>query len=115
MNKELTEESSETVEVSNVLKVIQDRFSCRAFLKEDIPLGVVIGLLLQARLAPSGGNLQPWKCYVLIGEDKSRFEDFIQKKIQEGNLFKEEPEYQVYPPDLKDPYKRRRFECGRDL
>ena len=27
----------------------------------------------------------------------------------------EEPEYHVYPPGLKEPYRSRRFKCGEDL
>ena len=48
-----------------VSEAIAARRSVRAF--KDIPVsrGVIEPLLERAKWAPSGGNLQPWKVYVL--------------------------------------------------
>ena len=37
----------------------------------------------------------------------------VQQNMQEGNL--NGTEYNVYPPDIKDPYRTRRRECGKGM
>jgi nitroreductase len=48
-----------------LLKVITDRRSIRRFKKDTVPDGMIRELLNAARLAPSGGNCQPWR-FVII-------------------------------------------------
>lgn len=45
--------------------VIQHRFSCRTFEQDDIPYKKVEQVLEAGRLAPSAGNLQPWRFIVI--------------------------------------------------
>jgi nitroreductase len=61
------------------------------------------------RPPPSGGNLQPWRVYALAGEPLAQF-----KAIVAGARM-EEPEYEVYPANLWDPFRTRRYQCGEDL
>jgi len=49
----------------NVTKAVLNRKSIRAFLNEPIEDSLIKSLLEIAARAPSGGNLQPWKIYIL--------------------------------------------------
>ena len=98
----------------NVSDAVARRFSARAFLDRPVDPDLVRRILDRARQAPSGGNLQPWHVYVVSG---GRFKDLIARV---GKRAMETPrgepmEYHVYPPDLGEPYRSRRFKCGEDL
>jgi nitroreductase len=63
--------------------------------------------------APSGGNIQPWKVYVVTGSTK---EKLIKKALNNfDNGVQEKIEYDIYPNPLDGEYKRRRSECARDM
>jgi nitroreductase len=64
----------------------------------------------KARRAPSGGNLQPWKVYVLGGSTLEEFKSIVAEKLKAGVT--ETPEYNVYPPNLWEPLRKRRRETG---
>ena len=93
-----------------VSEAIAQRYSCRAFKAEPVPGEVVRGILEQAARAPSGGNLQPWRVYALTGQPLADF-----KAIVAANPYGEAPEYEVYPPNLWEPFRTRRFQNGEDL
>lgn len=46
-------------------RIIRGRYSCRRFLNRPVPREVVLAILDDARWAPSGGNLQPWRFVVV--------------------------------------------------
>ena len=94
----------------NVSDAIARRVSIRAFKADPVAGEVVADILARAAQAPSGGNLQPWRVYGLAGQP---LEDF--KAMVAGSPFGEEPEYDVYPPNLWEPFRTRRFQCGEDL
>lgn len=98
----------------NVSEALKTRITCRAFLDKPVPEATVRAILDGAKWAPSGGNLQPWHVYALAGKRKAEFLDLIAEK-QKTNPFGEGSEYPIYPKDLKDPYKARRFKCGEDM
>ncbi len=50
-------------------EVIRTRRSVRSFRKDPIPEKVLKRVLEAARVAPSGGNRQPWK-FILVRDDK---------------------------------------------
>ena len=97
-----------------VSDALQSRITCRAFLPDPVPAATVRAILDGAKQAPSGGNLQPWWVWVLAGAPLQAFREEIQRKMA-ANPQGEEPEYHVYPPGLKEPYRSRRFKCGEDL
>ena len=86
------------------------RKTIRNFLDTPVPNEVIEELLRKASRAPSGGNLQPWRIYVVNGESMARFRDHVQNRSVH-----ETPEYVVYPPNLKEPYRSSRFKCGEDM
>lgn len=98
----------------NVTEAIRSRMSCRAFLDTPVPVEILRSILETAKQAPSGGNLQPWLVHVLAGARLREFLAIIRAKLPE-HPEGEGTEYPVYPPNLKEPYRTRRFKCGEDL
>jgi nitroreductase len=94
----------------DVSKAVARRVSIRAFKPDPVPRAVVADILLRAAQAPSGGNLQPWRVYALSGAPLAEF-----KALVAANPFGETPEYNVYPPDLWEPFRTRRWQNGEDL
>nr|WP_279331209.1 nitroreductase [Solimonas fluminis] len=88
--------------------------SCRAFLDTPVSEEKVRALLEAAKRSASGGNLQPWHVYVLAGEPLREFVALMEKRWQ-ANPAGEGSEYDIYPKNLGEPYRTRRFECGEDL
>jgi nitroreductase len=98
----------------NVTDAILARRSCRAFTSQAVERDTIRQILHVARQSPSGGNLQPWHVHVLDGEPMKEFKALIAAKLlTEPNG--EGSEYAIYPENLKDPYRARRFKCGEDL
>ncbi len=94
----------------DVSEAIAARVSVRAFRPDPVPQATVADILVRAAQAPSGGNLQPWRVYALAGAPLAEF-----KTLVAANPFGEESEYAVYPPDLWEPFRTRRYQNGEDL
>ncbi len=97
-----------------VSEAIRSRFSVRAFTDQPVQREQLEWMLEQAAWAPSGGNLQPWKVWVLMGDRLEAFKALIAEQLDEHPLGKT-AEYHVYPPKLHEPYRTRRFVCGQML
>ena len=93
----------------DVSDAVHHRKSVRAFLDTPVPDDTVRTLLTAASRAPSGGNVQPWRMYVVNGD---RMTDFL--AFMEGRDF-DTPEYEVYPANLWDPYRTNRFALGEAM
>ena len=93
----------------DVAEAVRRRMSTRAFKSDPVPGQTVRALLEAAALAPSGGNLQPWRVHALAGAPLAEFKALVAATPME------EPEYEVYPPNLWDPLRTRRYVCGEDL
>ena len=98
----------------NVSEALRARISVRAFLDKPISEEDVRALLEIAKYSPSGGNLQPWRVHVLLGPARDRLVDTVKKAIAE-NPFANESEIAVYPENLWEPYRARRFEIGEAM
>ncbi len=72
-------------------------------------------ILEEAKYAPSGGNLQPWRAYVITGERLKEFLAIIAEKQKTNPFGDGDTEYDIYPKGLTEPYKARRFKCGEDM
>jgi nitroreductase len=94
----------------NVSEAVAARVSIRGFKPDPVPGALVREILERAAQAPSGGNLQPWRVYGLAGAELAAF-----KATVAANPFGETPEYDVYPPNLWEPFRTRRFQNGEDL
>ncbi len=95
----------------DVSEAVARRISVRAFRPDPVPGVVVRDILQAAHRAPSGGNLQPWKVHALAGEPLAALKAAAGPAMMSG----EEEEYDVYPPNLWDPFRTRRFQNGEDL
>ncbi len=93
---------------------VDQRMSVRAFTPERPPRSVVEDILRRAARAPSGGNLQPWRVHVLTGQPLAALLADV-AGILADPARRETPEYDVYPKDLWDPLRTRRFQAGEDL
>ncbi|MEO8811515.1 MAG: nitroreductase [Caulobacteraceae bacterium] len=93
----------------DISEAVGRRMSVRAFRPDPVPGEVVRGILEAAHRAPSGGNLQPWRVHALAGEDLAAFKRLAAATPMEA------PEYAVYPENLWEPLRTRRYQCGEDL
>ena len=94
----------------NVSDAVQRRKSIRNFLDTPVEDSLIRELLEKAARSPSGGNLQPWRIYVINGPVMPRFLSFLDQRNED-----EVPEYDIYPPKLKDPYRTSRFKLAEDM
>ena len=60
--------------------------SVRRFLPTPVDEGLIARIIDEAKKAPSGGNLQPWKVYVLVGDELDKLRDAVGEKINGGSL-----------------------------
>lgn len=94
----------------NVSDAVLARKSIRAFDSAPVHDDLILHLLEKSSRAASGGNLQPWKIYVINNEVMKSFLLF-----QETWGTPESPSYNIYPPKLKEPYRTSRFELGEQM
>ena len=97
-----------------VSDAIASRRTVRAFRPDAVSRATVEIILALASRAPSGGNLQPWRVYLLLGEAR----DELVRRVAEARKVApmgEPPEYLIYPPDLAEPYRTRRFRVGEAM
>ena len=97
-----------------VSEAMNTRLTCRAFTNKVPKKRIIVNIIEKAKRAPSGGNLQPWRIWLVSGEPLKSFLEDIAKKI-EKNPMGEGTEYHIYPPKLKEPYESRRKEVGRSM
>ena len=97
----------------NLNELIKSRYSVRSFTDDTVDIETIREILEISSNAPSGGNIQPWKVYVVTGKTK---EKLIKKALSNfDNGVQEKIEYDIYPRPLDEEYKKRRSECARDM
>ena len=94
----------------NVSDAVQKRKSTRSFTDTPVSNEKIADLLKKAARAPSGGNLQPWRIYVLNGGSLQKFKKEVANSSQ-----KETPAYAIYPNKLSEPYRSSRYKVGEDM
>ena len=94
----------------DVSEAVDSRKSIRAFLETPVDDLLIKELLEKSSRAASGGNLQPWKIYVISGETMNSFHKFQSEWTEP-----ETPAYAIYPENLKEPYKTSRYEVADDM
>ncbi len=92
-----------------VSEAVAARRSIRRFTDAPVPNDTIRDLLERAARAPSGGNLQPWRIYVLGDGAMARFRSFIAERPATTG------EYEIYPPKLWEPHRSNRFTNGEQL
>ncbi len=97
----------------NVSEAIRNRKSVRKFLSREVHVEIINTILDTARWAASDSNTQPWEVVVLSGASKRDLGEKIEAKFWDG--IRGKMDYQYYPVDWEEPYRRRRIECGKAL
>jgi nitroreductase len=95
----------------DVYEAVTSRRAVRKFTDQPVPGDVLERVLSAAAWSPSGSNLQPWHGYVLTGEPLAELKRRAGERAAAGEPW-DEPEYQMYPPDLPSPYRERRSDFG---
>ena len=93
-----------------VSEAVNSRQSIRAFTDQEVSDEIIQRLLEKSARAASGGNLQPWKIFVINNETMINF-----LKFQEDWTDPETPAYDIYPENLTEPYKTSRYEVGAEM
>ena len=94
----------------DVSAAVLARSSIRRFQPTAVSDESLRALLDAASRAPSGGNVQPWRVYVVNGESMVRLREFL---VDRPPI--EAPEYDIYPAKLTEPYRTNRFTIGEQM
>jgi nitroreductase len=98
----------------NVYDAVRSRRSVRDFTDQHVDPAVLERVLEAATRTPSGGNLQPWHTYVVTGQPHAAIVEKMSARLGADDLG-DTPQYPIYPPDLKSPYRERRVSAGQQL
>ncbi|MFI6123494.1 nitroreductase [Streptomyces sp. NPDC051064] len=90
---------------------VTSRRAVRAFTDRPVPRETLERVLSAAAWAPSGSNIQPWHAYVVTGTPLAEIKKRAGERLASGDPW-DEPEYEMYPPALKSPYRERRSAFG---
>ena len=84
-------------------EVLRRRRSVRGFLPEPVSRATVAELLVLARMAPSGANLQPGEFHVLTGDALAKLTGRLDEAMKAGQPMVSEYSYfpDPMPPELK--------------
>jgi nitroreductase len=97
-----------------VTEALKRRISTREFLARPLKEALVREILDVARWSPSGGNLQPWKVIAVAGPAREAVIE-LARRIHAAGGPDESAERPVYPANLWEPYRSRRFKVGEDM
>jgi nitroreductase len=95
----------------DVYEAVTSRRAVRAFTDRPVLRPTLERVVSAAAWAPSASNLQPWHAYVLTGDPLAELKKRAGERVATGEAW-DEPEYEMYPPALKSPYRERRSAFG---
>ena len=95
----------------DVYEAVDSRRAVRAFSDEPVDREVLERVLAAAARAPSSGNLQPWRVYVVTGEPLAELKRRATARARAGDPG-DEREYPMYPAELAPPYRDRFAEAA---
>ncbi|MGV5038185.1 nitroreductase [Streptomyces sp. NRAIS4] len=95
----------------DVYEAVTSRRAVRRFTDQPVQRQTLERVLSAAAWAPSGSNLQPWRAYVLTGAPLAELKKRAGERLASGDRW-DAPEYEMYPPGLKPPYRERRSAFG---
>ena len=97
----------------DVYKAVASRRAVRGFTDQPVSREVIERVLTAAAWSPSGSNVQPWNIYVVTGAPLAELKKLSVERVAAGDAW-DEPEFEMYPPELKSPYAERRAAFGKD-
>jgi nitroreductase len=92
----------------NVIDAVNGRSSVRSFTSQPVADELLRSLVADASRAPSGGNIQPWRIYVVNGGAMTRLREFLMTQP----MLDQPLEYVVFPQELTEPYRSNRNTVG---
>ena len=98
--------------MDSVKHAITSRRSVRGYTDEPVDSEILRTILYDAARAPSGTNIQPWRVYVLTGDEQDRFCAATLEAFDRGAS---EGLGEYYPTEFVEPYLARRRKVGWDL
>jgi len=99
---------------TSVTRALHARRSVRAFTNRPVDPALLREIFAAAQRAPSGGNLQPWQATLVTGAPWQAVKDAVAARTAMGREGYE-PEYDIYPKGLTEPWEARRFGVGEAL
>src|SRR5258706_9910560 len=99
----------------SVTEALRQRISIRQFQSRPVSQALLEELLDAARWSPSGGNLQPWKLIAVAGAERAAVVQLAHTARAAPDEASEEGSDPVYPPNLWEPYRSRRYKVGEDM
>src|ERR1700688_904145 len=98
-----------------VTDALKQRISVRQFQSRPVSKALLEELLDAARWSPSGGSLQPWKLIAVAGAEREAVIEMAHTARAAPDASSEEGDDPVYPPNLWEPYRSRRYKVGEDM
>lgn len=97
----------------DVYEAVRTRRSVRKFTDQPVPKRVLQRVMSAASWAPSGSNIQPWHVYVVTGAPLEKLRRLAGQRVAAGDAW-DAREYEMYPPELKSPYRERKSAFGAE-
>jgi nitroreductase len=97
----------------DVYEAVTSRRAVRGFTDRPVRKEALERVLSAAAWSPSGSNLQPWNIYAVTGAALAEIKKRAGERVAAGDAW-DEREYQMYPPELKSPYRERRSAFGHE-
>jgi len=91
--------------------LLQERYSCRAFLSRQVDSATITRILEIAQRTPSWCNSQPWQAVITRGAGTERFREAL---FEYAAGRKPEPDF-AFPREYRGVYLARRRACGFQL
>lgn len=98
----------------SVTEALYARISTRVFLPQPLSRELLHEILDAARWSPSGGNLQGWKVIAVTGDARQAVIDAGLAALA-ANDPGSDGGHPIYPANLWEPYRSRRFQVGEDM
>jgi nitroreductase len=92
-------------------RLLQERYSCRAFLPRQVDTATITRILQIAQRTPSWCNSQPWQAVITRGAGTERFRKAI---VEYAAGRKPQPDF-AFPREYHGVYLERRRACGFQL
>lgn len=92
-------------------KVLNSRYSCRAYLNKDVPDADIQEVVAAASRVPTWCNAQPWQVIVTKGEATKLFSQALVSAAENGPMA---PDFE-WPLQYTGEYQDRRRVCGYQL
>jgi nitroreductase len=92
-------------------RLLDERYSCRAFLPRQVDTDTITRILQIAQRTPSWCNSQPWQAVITRGEASNRFRNAM---FAYADGRKPEPDF-PFPREYRGVYLERRRACGFQL